>query len=151
MRGRRYIVLVSVLLSIWTARAATDYSEVDAIFTRHCLDCHEAKEPEGKLVLESFNTLMKGGESGAVVTPGKGAESLLVKLIDGGIERDGKKVIMPPGKRKKLTTEEIAAIKSWIDAGAKPEVVRPKELVVPKIVPKVPPRKAINAVAYAAR
>ena len=95
---------------------------------------------------------MKGGESGASIVRGKSAESLLVKLIDGGIERDGKKVVMPPGKRKKLTTDEIATIKSWIDAGAlKPEVVKARDLVLPKIVPKVAPRKPINAVAYAAR
>src|SRR4051794_3099005 len=87
--------------------AATDYSEVDSIFTQHCFDCHEAKEPEAKLVLESYETLLKGGESGAVIVPAKSAESLLVKMVDGGIERDGKKVIMPPGKRKKLTSEEI--------------------------------------------
>ncbi|HKQ38741.1 MAG TPA: c-type cytochrome domain-containing protein, partial [Verrucomicrobiae bacterium] len=117
-----------------------------------CFDCHEAKEPEGKLVLESFDTVMKGGESGAVIVPGKSAESLLLKLVDGGIERDGKKIIMPPGKRKKLTPEEIATIKSWIDSGAKkPEGVRARELVLPKISPKVTPRKPINAAAYAAK
>ena len=149
---RASVVKSLLLLFICAASAAPDYSEVDSIFSKHCLDCHEAKEPEGKLVLESFDTLMKGGESGASIVRGKSAESLLVKMIDGGVERDGKKVIMPPGKRKKLTSEEIAAIKQWIDAGAlKPEVVRPKELVLPKITPKVAPRKPINAVAYAAR
>lgn len=131
---------------------AKDYLEVDKIFSRHCLDCHEAKEPEARLVLESFDTLMQGGESGAAVVPGKSADSLLVKLIEGGIERDGKKIIMPPGKRKKLASEEIAAIKSWIDAGApKPEKLVVRELVVPRIEPKVPARRAINAVAYAMR
>ena len=153
LRALRASVVNSVLLLlIGAASAATDYSEVDSIFTKHCLDCHEAKEPEGKLVLESFDALMKGGETGASIVPGKSAESLLVKLIDGGIDRDGKKVIMPPGKRKKLTSEEIAAIKSWIDAGAiKPEVVKARDLVLPKITPKVAPRRPINAAAYTAR
>ena len=74
---RRTIYISALLLLLNFARAA-DYSEVDSIFTKHCFDCHEAKEPEGKLVLESFDTLMKGGESGAVIMPGKSAESLLV-------------------------------------------------------------------------
>src|SRR5689334_11015431 len=114
MRGTTCI-LILLFAFMRIMRGATDYSEVDSIFTKHCFDCHEAKEPEGKLVLESFDTLMKGGESGAVIAPGKSSESLLVKLIDGGIERDGKKIVMPPGKRKKLTAEEIATVKSWID------------------------------------
>lgn len=149
MRRLTYIILVSMVCLF--CRGA-DYAEVDTILSKHCLDCHEAKEPEAKLVLESFDTLMKGGDSGASVVPGKSAESLLVKLVEGSVERDGKKIIMPPGKRKKLTAEEIAIIKGWIDAGAKkPEFVRPKELVIPKITPKVAPRKAINAAAYAAK
>src|ERR1051325_1595832 len=95
-----------------------DYAAVEAIVTRHCLDCHAAQDPEGKLVLETFETLMKGGESGAVILPGKSADSLLVKMVEGRIERDGKKKIMPPGKRTKLNADEIAAIREWIDAGA---------------------------------
>src|SRR5437764_5134218 len=89
-----------------------DYSAVDAIFTKHCLECHEAKDPEANLVLESFDSLMKGGEHGAVLLPGKSADSLLVKMIEGKVERQGKKKIMPPGKREKLATEEIALIKA---------------------------------------
>ena len=147
----RAIYISTLVLLLNTARAA-DYTEVDSILTRHCFDCHEAKEPEAKLILESFDMLMKGGESGPVIIPGKSTESLLLKLVDGGIERDGKKIIMPPGKRKKLTSEEIATIKSWIDSGAKkPEAVKVRELVLPKIAPKVTPRKPINAVAYASK
>jgi WD40 repeat protein len=131
--------------------AGTNFSAVAALFEKHCLDCHAAQDPEGNLVLESFETLMKGGESGSVIVPRKSSESLLVKMIEGTFEKEGKKKIMPPGsKRKKLDTNEIALIKSWIDAGANPDVeARPKELVIPKIIPKVSPRRAVNAVAFA--
>jgi WD40 repeat protein len=94
--------------------------------------------------------LMKGGESGASVVPGKSDESLLVKMIEGKIEKEGKKNIMPPGKKKKLDATEIATIKAWIDAGAHAPAdakALVKELVVPKIVPKVQPRNGINALA----
>src|SRR5688572_36236 len=130
------------------AAATNDYSIIDAIFVERCVECHESQEPEGKLVLETYGALMKGGESGAVIVPGKSAESLLVKLIE-GVEKDGKKKIMPPGKREKLKTNEVALIRAWIDAGAKPPAdERPKELVVPKIAPKVAPRRAIHALVY---
>lgn len=147
--------LLSILLfcgalacAVYGAPATNDYSAVDAIFFERCVECHEAEEPEGKLVLETFDTLMKGGESGPAVVPGKSSESLLVKLIE-GFEKDGKKKIMPPGKREKLKPNEIALVRAWIDAGAKPPTEkRPTELVLPKITPKVPARRSIHALAF---
>ncbi|MHB8520782.1 MAG: c-type cytochrome domain-containing protein [Limisphaerales bacterium] len=130
-----------------------DYAVVDAILSQHCLDCHAAPDPEAKLVLESFETLMEGGEHSAELVPGKSDDSRLVQVIEGrGVDAKGKKLIMPPGKRKKLSAAEIASIKAWIDAGAKPPAVakpRSFELVTPKIAPKVPPHRAIKALAYA--
>src|SRR5437879_744629 len=78
-----------------------DYSAVDAIFSQHCLDCHSAQDPEHSLVLEDFEALMKGGEAGQVIVPGKSEESLLVRMVEGRFEKNGKPKIMPPGKRKK--------------------------------------------------
>jgi len=91
-----------LVLGLWDSRAeeqaTADYAAVHAIFEKHCLDCHAAQEPEAKLVLESFETLMKGGESGPALVAGKSGESLLVKMVEGSTERDGKRLIMPPGK-----------------------------------------------------
>jgi mono/diheme cytochrome c family protein/sugar lactone lactonase YvrE len=131
---------------------AVDYSSVQNLFTQHCLDCHAAQDPEGNLVLESFETLMKGGESGTAIVAGKSADSLLVRMVEGSLEKEGKKKIMPPGKRKKLSPEEIALVRSWIDTGARAPKETPKvarELVLPKVAPTVPPRRSIQALAYA--
>ncbi|MEW6156142.1 MAG: c-type cytochrome domain-containing protein [Verrucomicrobiota bacterium] len=125
---------------------------IQTILDQHCLDCHTAPDPDGKLLLDDFTALMNGGESGASIVPGNSEDSLIVKMIEGRIEREGKKKIMPPGKRAKLKPEEIALVRAWIDAGAKAPAVaqsRVRELNVPKILPKVPPRKSINALAYA--
>jgi mono/diheme cytochrome c family protein len=129
-----------------------EFAAVNAIFTQHCLDCHAANEPEGQLVLESFDTLMKGGELGPAILAGKSADSLLVQMIEGRFEKEGKKKIMPPGKRKKLTTEETATIRAWIDAGAHGPLVAeaPRDLVVPKIPPRATPRNPVNALACSA-
>ena len=35
------------------------YAEVHAIFAKNCLSCHDAKEAEGELVLETHESLMK--------------------------------------------------------------------------------------------
>lgn len=132
--------------------ATNEYAAVDAIFTKHCLDCHAAPDPEGKFILEDYESLLKGGEIGAALVPGKSAESLLVRMIEGTFEKDGKKKIMPPGKRPKLDQDEIAAIKVWIDAGAHGPptgAVAAKELVVPHIALKTDPRTPVMALAYA--
>jgi hypothetical protein len=129
------------------AASTNDYTVVDAIFSAHCLDCHAAKDPESGLVLESFQTLMKGGEIGLDVLPGNSADSLLVKMVEGRFQKDGKMRIMPPGKRQKLSAAEIVSIKEWIDAGAAAPAgaVAPRELIVPRITPRVSPRNPVNA------
>jgi WD40 repeat protein len=151
MRSRVFsLVLVLCFISL-AAFGDDDFAKVAAIFQKRCLDCHSAPDPEGKFLMQDFGSLMKGGESGPAIVAGKSSESLLVQMIEGKVERDGKKKIMPPGKREKLSSSEIALIKSWIDGGAKApstNALIAKDVVVPKITPKVPPRRAIYAVAF---
>src|SRR5580658_4863243 len=80
--------------------ATTDYSAVDTIFTKHCLDCHASQDPDAKLVLESYDTLVKGSENGPIIVPGKSAASRLVEAIEGTLLHDGKQIIMPPGRKR---------------------------------------------------
>ncbi len=137
-------------LAVAQAAPEQGYAAVDAIFSKHCLDCHASQDPEGNLVLENFGALMKGGKLGAAVVPGKSADSLLVQMVEGHFVQDGKKKIMPPGKREKLSAAEIEIIKAWIDAGALPSATTSvgRELVVPKIPLKVIARNPVNALAY---
>lgn len=138
-------------LAAAVAETPPDFQAVFRILDERCVECHAADDFEAGLVLETYEGLMKGGESGAAIVPGKSAESLTIKYLRGEVEKDGKKKFMPPGKREKLTPEEIQLIARWIDAGAKPgttAVVR-REIKVPKIAPKVAPRNAINALAIA--
>ncbi len=75
-----------------------------------CFHCHgEAGETKGELDLRLRHLIMKGGESGEVVVPGKKSESYLFEQISEGE--------MPPGDHK-LKKEEIEIIGKWIDAGA---------------------------------
>jgi hypothetical protein len=148
--------VLGLCLLAYALRAAdsTDFnSSIQPIFQKHCLDCHAAADSEKGLVLENFETLMKGGDSGKVIVPGKSSDSLLMKFIEGRSGKEGKNQFMPPGKNKKLEPAEVAAIKAWIDAGALAPKEAPKifarEIIVPKIIPKVAPRKAIHALAVA--
>src|SRR4051812_12509591 len=139
-----------VLPRTFAVESSTNFSAVAPIFAKHCLDCHAAQDPEANLVLETHAALMKGGESGAAIVPGHSEESLLVRMIEGRFEKEGKKKIMPPGKRKKLEPEEIAVIKGWIDAGALAGTNEsPRQLVYSKIAPRGEARKPIAALAAA--
>jgi WD40 repeat protein len=133
-----------------SAALPPDYTAVDAIFSQHCLDCHAGKDPESGFVLETFDSLMQGGEIGPAILPGKSHESLLIQMVEGRFEKNGKTKIMPPGKNKKLTPAQIAILKAWIDSGAKgpTSFAALKELVVPKVLPKTSPRNPINALAW---
>jgi mono/diheme cytochrome c family protein len=128
-----------------------EFAEVYRLLDERCIECHTADDPESNLVLETYEGILKGGESGKCIEPGKSAESLLIKYVRGEVVKEGKKKIMPPGKREKLSPEEVQMLARWIDAGAKPgAALVKKELNVPKVAPKVPVRASINAVAFSA-
>jgi WD40 repeat protein len=95
--------------------------EILPIFRRNCLACHSATEAQSDLVLESPQTILKGGSEGPAVVAGKGAESRLIKLAS-----RQKEPHMPPEdndvKAKPLTPQELGLIKLWIDQGAKGDV-----------------------------
>lgn len=133
---------------------ANPYAPVEAIFSEYCFDCHSSVEPEADLVMETFELLMKGGTTGPSIVPGNSAESLLVRMIEGRIEKDGKKQIMPPGRKKKLSPAEIETIRTWIDLGAPPppnDGKRARKPTFPKIAPTAPLRRAVNALDYTSR
>lgn len=82
---------------------------VAPILAERCIACHNTRSPGGRLNLDSFAALLKGGESGAAVSPHKLDESLLLSMIqDGSMPKDA----------DPLKAEEIAAVKHWITVGA---------------------------------
>lgn len=95
--------------------------EILPVLKNNCLACHNQTKAKAGLVLETPQTILKGGESGPAVVPGKAAESLLFKAA---AQLDDTK--MPPKDNKvnaaDLKPEELALLKLWIDQGAKGEV-----------------------------
>ena len=95
--------------------------EVLPALTKNCLACHNAKDAEAELVLETPQTILKGGYSGPAVVAGKSGESLLLKLAAHQDEP-----VMPPADNGvdalALSSEQLGLIKRWIDEGAKGEV-----------------------------
>jgi WD40 repeat protein len=120
-------------------------ADVAPILQKYCNACHDEREANGELVLTTFENLSKGGESGAVLVPGKSGESRLIALIEG---RDEPR--MPPEGNRGPSKEEITVIRNWIDAGAKtptaPLIRRLSGL--PAIDPTDNVRRAITSIAH---
>jgi WD40 repeat protein len=114
------------------------------IIETHCLRCHSAAAQKGGLVMDTREDLMEGGENGAVLTPGNGQASRLIKMVQGEL-----KPTMPE-KGAPLTTEDIATIRAWIDAGAKESTMPAVSLDahIPSVRSEVSLLPAVSALAF---
>jgi hypothetical protein len=111
------LVALLCLPGLATAQATVgDYQrDVRPILNRRCIACHGALKQKAGLRLDTAARLLRGGESGPAVEPGKSGESLIIEAVSG---TEGWR--MPPeGEGEPLSPAEIAGITAWIDAGAK--------------------------------
>jgi len=88
--------------------------QVRTIFAHHCYKCHGRAKVKGELRLDSQESIMKGGEDGAVIVPGNPDNSELIRRIS--LPRSHKDAM--PEKGKGLSKDEIALLKFWIMQGA---------------------------------
>ncbi len=104
--------------------AADHYqTNVKTVLQARCFACHGALKQEGGLRLDTAALMSTGGESGPAVVSGKSADSLLVRRISSTEEGER----MPP-EGEPLKPEQIQAIRTWIDSGAKgPDNELPEE------------------------
>lgn len=96
--------------------ALVDFAhEVQPIFARRCYKCHGPGEAEGGLRLDQRDAAIAELESGEfAIVPGKADASALL----GRVTETDESLRMPP-EGKPLSEKEVAAIRRWIDQGAK--------------------------------
>jgi len=87
--------------------------DIEPIFRANCYQCHGAKKASAQLRLDGRELAMKGGISGAVIIPGNGKDSRLMKRVLG----EGDETRMPLGGAP-LKADQIELIRKWIDQGA---------------------------------
>src|SRR6478672_9037720 len=80
--------------------------EIRPILEASCTKCHGRGRSKGDFRLDTRETLLKGGESGAAVVSGKSDQSYLIELVS-GLDPDN----VMPRKGKKLTAEEIGLLR----------------------------------------
>ena len=120
-------VLVAASCLTASGLSAQEYSPVVApkfsadvlpLLRKNCIACHNIKQAEGGLNLESVAGILAGGDSGEMLSTAVPHDSLLLGRARGTVDS-----IMPPDDNsvgaKRLTEAELSVIEQWIAAGAK--------------------------------
>ena len=119
--GTQTAWMLALFFALWVSgalcadeSAETSFArDILPIFEQRCVACHGDQE-KGGFRLHSAELFSRGGDHGAVVTPGNSADSRLIQYVTG---QNDAGIVMPP-RGERLTRREIEALRSWIDGGA---------------------------------
>ena len=87
--------------------------KIRPLLVQHCYKCHSetAKRIRGGLRVDGREFLIKGGDSGPAVVPGKVEKSILIKAV----HYSDVNLQMPP--KGKLSKKDIALLEEWVRQG----------------------------------
>ncbi|MGE5192167.1 MAG: PSD1 and planctomycete cytochrome C domain-containing protein [Deltaproteobacteria bacterium] len=92
------------------SKPLTFEDDVVPLFEVRCFKCHGAEVRKAGLDLRRQFSLVKGGDSGAAIVPGKPDESLLIEMIT--------KKEMPPKDEDPLDARQVDLLRRWVAGGA---------------------------------
>lgn len=105
------------------------YRDVQPILNRRCLQCHNQKRHEGKLLLDSFESFLQGGEFGKIFVAGNAQSSKIIQYISSAV---GDKHHMPRNSVK-LSKPEVDKISHWISSVKKEDLPKITQNETPKV------------------
>src|SRR3954465_6250016 len=92
-----FILLVALPIAEVKRSDPVDFErEILPILKNNCLACHNQTKPKGGLVLETPQTILKGGDGGPAAIAKKPGESLLLKAA----AHQDPDLVMPPADNK---------------------------------------------------
>jgi uncharacterized membrane protein len=91
---------------------------VRPVLRNRCSGCHGTDRTENDLSLWTYDSTLRGGESGRAILPGNAAMSDLIRRVTLAPDHDS---FMPQEGKPPLSEDEIRVIEWWIDAGAPTE------------------------------
>jgi len=92
------------------------YTDVVApILSQRCASCHSGRQAKGKLALDTWEALSRGGTTGPLFVAGRPDASLLVQRLELPLSH---KERMPPKRKPQPAEGELALLRAWIKAGA---------------------------------
>lgn len=89
--------------------------DIAPVLAEKCTGCHGTNRPRENFSVNTFESLLKGGDAGVNILPGKPADSLLIKKLK-GTAADGARM---PLNQPALADDVIAKFEKWIEEGAK--------------------------------
>ncbi len=92
---------------------------IQPILNRRCVSCHKEEKSKGRLRMDTYEMLVKGGKEGSAIEPGNAIDSNMVYRVELPMDDDEH---MPPEGKPQMTPEELQVVKWWIDSGAEPDV-----------------------------
>jgi mono/diheme cytochrome c family protein len=88
--------------------------DIQPIFIKRCYECHGPDKQKSDLRLDRKEAMLRGGKSGKpILVAGKSQESQIIARV---MSQDTDELMPPKGDR--LTTEQVALLRAWIDQGA---------------------------------
>ena len=138
------LLIISALFctAVYSAGPAPSFNDLQPIFESNCSGCHAANVMMGSLNLDTWSAMMKGGNQGTIVIPGKSAESRLYLMVAHKISP------AMPLSGKPLADGEIEIIRRYIDAGA-PQPSGPVLTKTRNAIPDIAPAKSVHAAVSA--
>jgi len=88
--------------------------QIRPLLASHCYECHsaEAKSLKGGLRVDFRDGLLKGGDTGPAISPGRPDQSLLVEAV----RYHNRELQMPP--KRPLSSAQVDALVEWVAMGA---------------------------------
>ena len=127
-----------ILNSLEEAILYTDV--VQPILKNKCSSCHRPGKAKGELLLDSYESLTKGGKNGPVILAGDAAKSELIRRVT---LPESHKEFMPAEGKEPLSPEEVEWISWWIEQGnADPNLLLTQS--TPELIAWAEPRLSIR-------
>jgi mono/diheme cytochrome c family protein len=86
--------------------------DIKPLFESSCIQCHAKGKDKGGFSLETRDAVLKGGDDGPAVVPGKSGQSSMVQMV-AGVDPDN----VMPKKGTRWTREQVGLLRAWIDQG----------------------------------
>ena len=104
--------LTLVGLSSASGQTVSYAKDVHPILAERCYKCHGGEERKGGFSMVTRESFLLGGEFGPAVALGKSEESLLIELVTSPDKDE-----WMPSKGDRLSLNQIAILRAWIDDG----------------------------------
>ncbi len=108
-------ILFGFSSAVFPSASAADFThDVQPILSAHCVKCHGPEKQKSGYRLDDKVVAFRGGDSGkpAIVISNSFASGLIQRITTTNEDE-----MMPP-KGERLSSNDVAAIRTWIDSGA---------------------------------